>query len=280
MKFFTVLAVGLALASSLAFAQDVGKSSKENAEAAAAFAEAEAKRYEILIGKSKKPLHLEEKTLLRWSNPVRAEVYGSVVLWTQDECPEALASIYKFFDRKQVNVELVSLSASPLSASRSGKPRWETDAGVAFQALMDGPEPAATTEKRQLQLRSLARTFTAHLAERDDDSKFSELRLMARPLYQYTASDDSGREGAVFAFVTTTDPEVLLILEAKPEGGKRTWRYAAARLHFCRLQLKLDDKVVWDVPQVAPPWDALRGPRGDYVILQWDTVEGAEADTK
>src|SRR5262249_5981359 len=151
-------------------------------------------------------------------------------------------------------VELVSLSEFPLKGKRNDRLRWSPDVGVKFVALPDGPAPADTSKKRQLQMRSLARQFTGSIADRNDDTKFSELRLMAKPLYQYESSAGPNREGAIFALVTTNDPEILLILESRETDGTRQWVYAAARMHYCRLQLKLADKVVWDVPQAAPPW--------------------------
>jgi hypothetical protein len=259
-------------------AEDGGEKTEAaaNAKFAAKFAVDEAKRHVIVAGESK-PLALDEQSLLRWSNPVTAEVYGSVMLWKRDDCPAALASIYCFFDRTQVNAEFVSLSESSLIGKRNGKVRWAAEPGVKFEIIPGAPAVAESSEKRQLQTRSLARRFAASLAQRDDDTKFSELRLMSRPLLQYTASDDSGREGSLFAFVTTTDPELLLLVESRGMGEERKWHYAAARMHFCRLQLKLGEKVVWDAPQVAPPWGKLRGPDGTYIILEWPTSEAAAA---
>jgi hypothetical protein len=101
---------------------------------------------------------------------------------------------------------------------------------------------------------------------------------MASPLHQYAATDGSGREGAVFALVTTTDPEIVLLIESRKGKGVREWVWAAARMHYRPLQLKLADKVVWEVPAVAPPWDKVRGPEGRYVILQWPTAEAAAKD--
>lgn len=269
-----------ALTSHVGNGQEAGGSatSEANAFAAAEFAAGEAPRYRIQVGKSETPLTLEVKPLLRWSNPVRAEVYGNVMVWTERGCPAALASIYQYFDRKQINVEMVSLSAAPLVATRNGRTRWRTGPGVTFEPIPDAPPAADTPERRRLQMRTVAQKFSAHLAERTDDTKFTDLRLMSRPIYQYAASDKSGREGALFAFVTTNDPEVVLLVESSSDGPRRNWRYAAARLHFCRLQLKLGDKIVWDVPQLAPPWEQIRGPEGSYIILQWDTIEDAKLD--
>ena len=250
-----------------------------NAKTSARFAAAEAPRYDIRqTGKLDDALKLVSPPVLNWSNPTDGEVHGSVVFWTNNGCPEAAASIYQFFDRKQVNVELVSLSETPLRAMRNDHLRWSPDAGVKFMAIPDSPVPADMPRARQLQMRAIARKFTGALADRGDDLTFSVLRLMDRPLYQYESSDGSKREGAVFALVNTTDPEILLIIESRLTPNGREWLYAAARMHFCRLKLKLGDRVVWEVPQAAPPWDKIRGPHGEYVILEWSSVEAAAAD--
>jgi hypothetical protein len=252
--------------------------SSVNATKAAEFAANEAKRYDIRHASGRgEQFDLIEQPALRWSNPTDGEVYGSVVLWASDGCPEAAASIYQFFDRDQINIELVSLSESPLNAVRNGRLRWSPEAGVVFSSLPGGPPPAQSAERRQLQMRSLARKFTGALADRGNDETFSELRLMARPLHSYSNSDGT-RDGAVFALVNTTDPEILLIIESRETAGGREWMYGAARMHFCRVQLKLGDKIVWEAPQAAPPWDKLRGPEGNYVILEWKTKEQAAAD--
>jgi hypothetical protein len=256
------------------------EANSKNAAKAAEFAAAEAPRYDIRHSdKGGRPLQLLPQPVLRWSNPTSGEVYGSVVLWTSDGCPEAAASIYQFFNRRQLNVELVSLSEVPLRADRNGRLRWSPEAGLHFAALPGGPEQAATAGRRQLQMRALARKFTGYLAERGEaDDRWTELRLMASPLHQYAATDGSGREGAVFALVTTTDPEIVLLIESRKGKGGREWVWAAARMHYRPLQLKLADKVVWEVPAVAPPWDKVRGPEGRYVILQWPTAEAAAKD--
>jgi hypothetical protein len=251
-----------------------------NAAKAAEFAAAEAVRYEIRYAdRGKRTLKLLPQPVLRWSNPLSGEVHGSVVLWTNDGCPEAIASIYQFFNRKQLNVELVSLSEVPLRANRNARLRWSPQAGVEFVALPGGPDPATTADRRQLQMRVLARKFTGYLAEPGEaDDKWTELRLMAKPLHRYEATNGSGREGALFALVTTNDPEILLLIESRKGRGGREWVWAAARMHFRPLQLKLADRVVWNVPAAAPPWDKVRGPEGQYVILEWASAEAAAKD--
>ena len=93
-----------------------------NAATAAEFAGAEVVRYDIRYADKEKPrpkFKLVPESVLRWSNPIRGEVHGSVYLWTHDGCPAAIASIYQFFQKAQLNIELVSLSEVPLTGERS-----------------------------------------------------------------------------------------------------------------------------------------------------------------
>jgi hypothetical protein len=78
--------------------------------------------------------------------------------------------------------------------------------------------------------------------------------------------------------VTTNDPEILLLIESRKGRGGREWVWAAARMSHRPLQLKLADRVVWEVPAAAPPWDKIRGPEGRYVILEWVSAEAAAKD--
>src|SRR5262245_31132524 len=103
MRFFlplcslTVLAAFAAEASPQAPAVAADKEELSgNAAKAAEFAAAEAARYEIRqADKESQTFKLLPQPVLRWSNPTRGEVHGSVILWTNDGCPEAIASIYQ-----------------------------------------------------------------------------------------------------------------------------------------------------------------------------------------
>ena len=44
-----------------------------------------------------------------------------------------------------------------------------------------------------------------------------------------------------------TDPEILLLIEARKENGVFTWQYAAGRFSDRKLRLNLDDQEVWSV---------------------------------
>jgi hypothetical protein len=54
-------------------------------------------------------------------------------------------------------------------------------------------------------------------------------RLLAKPLLSYHERPE--RDGAIFAFVQDTDPEVLLILENRAHGDGTRWEFAIAPMN-------------------------------------------------
>jgi hypothetical protein len=74
----------------------------------------------------------------------------------------------------------------------------------------------------------------------------TELRLVPRPLFEYSAPGTGVTDGAIFSYVIATDPEAILLVEAFDEKGKTGFRYAFARFHFWKLSATLGDKVVWE----------------------------------
>lgn len=221
-------------------------------ETASAFLE-DARRYVVETLPDHTKLKLREQSLLNWTNPVRQQERGAVYVWLRGERPEAIGSLftYQYNDTVYTKHELHSLSAGPLRATFEGKIAWAPDRpGVVWTDLSDAPVPANTHVGRTLQIRQLARRFRAELY--DPNGTRSDLRLSARPLYEYSMPDSGVLDGAILSFVVATDPEVLLLIEAFDENrnGKRTtgFRRTFARFHYWQLKVHQDDKLVWEMP--------------------------------
>jgi hypothetical protein len=75
------------------------------------------------------------------------------------------------------------------------------------------------------------------------------MRLLPQPIYRYEISDEDPTlvDGAVFAFVWTagTDPEALLVIEARRTDQGIRWFYAPARFTNCEAWLQYRGKPVW-----------------------------------
>jgi hypothetical protein len=232
-------------------AQDPPKEqAKDDAVAARRIAELkrEAATYRIVRDDgSGTALLLREEPLLRWTNPLRSTEDGAVFLWTAEGRPEAIASLYRY-RREGIlaeDHEFQSLATTPLSGTREGQTFWAPRTpGIVFAAIPGAPKPAATAAERTRQLRDLAREFHASF---DLDNDHTDLRLLAKPLYRYESKPNKVLDGALFAFVQTTDPEVLLLIEARPINESPAWQYAFARSSMVNVRGQHKDRTVWQV---------------------------------
>ena len=69
---------------------------------------------------------------------------------------------------------------------------------------------------------------------------------MPQPLFRYASEEQNVIDGAVFAIVEATDPEIFLMIEAyKDDEGKTGWRYAAKRSHYLSMKVYKGKEVVW-----------------------------------
>jgi hypothetical protein len=194
-------------------------------------------------------LELRREPVYRWSNPIRSNGQeGDVFVWTYRGRPEVIASIFSHprDDRTERRLchELHSLSEAVLVVDRDSPNRWEPKApGIELKPVPGAPAPAGSPAQRTTQGRALAREFSGRSLS--DAGEAWELRLLPRPLYRYEGPDVL--EGAIYALVSTagTDPEIILLLEARktPEGGR--WLFAGARFSDMNLWLEHKDQEVW-----------------------------------
>jgi hypothetical protein len=187
----------------------------------------------------------EVLSVLRWANNARGSEDGVTVLYVHSGRPLAAACIYPWAGQLEHDFE--SLSRDKIVARRDGEVVWQPEAaGVTFADVPEAPVPAATRPLRLRQMKTLAEKFRATLLGwKLDNTDREELRLLSRPLYRYEPKEGPVSDGAVFAFVMGTDPEVLLLLEAVKEGETAKWQYAFARRTSGELEARFQDTVVW-----------------------------------
>lgn len=200
--------------------------------------------YEIYPdAEAKKPA--EAIPVLRWANNQRGSEDGVTVLYVLGGRPLAAACVYPWLKRLEHGFE--SLSREKIIARRDGAVVWQPQQpGVTFADIPAADVPAAERPARLRQMKSLADKFSATLLGwKTDNSDREELRLLTRPLYRYDPKEGPVIDGAVFAFVMGTDPEVLLLIEAVKEGDDVKWQYAFARRTSGELEGRLGQQVVW-----------------------------------
>jgi hypothetical protein len=208
--------------------------------------------YEIARGKDRQEkLQLAPEAVLHWSNPVRGgETNGSVFVWTHDGRAEVVGTVFSHLVSGDPNTKVLahsfqSLSDQALAGQRSGQPGWSLEgAGVQPRPIPDAPPTAGTRAGRLAQMRDLAREFSATTTLEGVEQ---ELRLLTQPLHRNEMSVGDVLDGALFTFVTGTDPELMMVIEARPakEGDKLGWHYAAGRFTDLTLKLRHNGIELW-----------------------------------
>lgn len=234
---------------------------QELGERARLLGERESNRYEVTVESGKEPANLRK--LQQWSNPISA-AYGVLFCWLSEGRPTAVGSIYMYSNEEdKINAELQSLSTRPILAKRDGTLIWQPEtAGVVFKTISD-IVPSASKAQQNLEMRRISRRFSA-VRKSGEEGASHNLRLLARPLLVYGAEDQSFT-GGLFSFVVGTDPDLLLLVETATEDDQKVWRYALARLCIQEIEVQLDGKPVWSVPEHKHPFLRLNEP---YSIVQ------------
>lgn len=230
---------------------------QQRREAVARLAPAKAKQLQLFAGEEQAKAALVPQPLLRWSNPTAGSVFGEVYLWTVQERPVAIASIYRWYHPlKDSTVEVVSMTPAPVEAREGDRTVWQAPVGgLSFQPLANAPEPAATAAARLGQMRNLAREFSAQLIDQRGGQKVTrELRLLNQPVHRYADAESGLLDGALFAFVETTDPEAWLLIEAVKSDGGTKWRCGLARMNADELKVSRGMKLVAEWPKIVQPW--------------------------
>lgn len=185
----------------------------------------------------------------RFTNTVGHTRDGAIFLWTAGEYgrPAAAAQVYERRTDGAWVAEFSSLATTGLAARSTSGHQWNPDAGgVEFRPVPDAPKPAATPERRLLQMRAIARDMTAE--DNFQDLSFQTLRMLTTPFLRYGKDGTDVVDGALFAYVLTTDPEVYLLLEARPGPDGPAWFYAFAPSTTAEVRAKVKGREVWYLP--------------------------------
>ncbi len=195
-------------------------------------------------------LELKREPVYRWTNPTRVGgQVGEVYVWTYRGRPEVVGSIFSHPANGGLRVichELHSLSLAVLVVDRKASEQWVPQAaGVDLKPVAGAPKPAASPAVRLAQMRSLAREFSGKSLS--DQGQTWELRLLPQPLYRYESTDPDVLDGALFTLVSSagTDPEIVLVLEARADEPGPRWVFGAARFSDMNLWLNHKEHEVW-----------------------------------
>ncbi len=223
-------------------------------------------------GVTRDPAVMAREPLYRWNDPTREFSDGTLWFWMSSGRPIGVVAIELYPYDKAFGIvwalEFTSLATGPIEVEGGehfdrhyadlhpprpdGTLRWApAKGGVQFREIADAPAPAITEAERLRQMKDLVKRFSAREVFKAQEYA---LRLIARPIDRYADQASGLLDGEVFIYGNGTNPEVLLMIEARSRNeGPSTWSYAAAPLARAVVSISLDRKEVWshkskDVP--------------------------------
>ena len=218
----------------------------------------QAAAYTLRLAGSDTKLELHDDPVLRFSNPVSGVPDGIVAMWKDGKRPAVFAQVFQTKDGLWVH-ECQSLAAAGLSMTKGGTVFWQPkEPAEAFRKLDKAPAAAGTPGRRLVQMKDIAKQFIAaddfKINTADVEPTRHALRLLTTPIYRYDDPESGIQDGAVFAFVHGTDPEVFLVLESRlPEKSdvkdRIDWHYTLAPMTCWAVNVEHNEKQVWSMPE-------------------------------
>jgi hypothetical protein len=225
----------------------------------------------ISDGGTRTPTKMVQEPLYRWSDPTRDFSDGTLWFWKSSGRPIAVVAVELYPQNKAFGtvwaLEFTSLATGPIDVEGGehfdtryadlhpprvdGSLRWAPQkGGVEFREIPQAPLPATTEAERLRQMKDLVKRLSAR---EFFQAQSYTLRLVSHPIDRYAEAATGLMDGAIFIYANGTNPEVLLLIEARRREGLLNWSYAAAPLARASVTLSLDQEDVWthkskDVP--------------------------------
>lgn len=192
---------------------------------------------------------LREAPLMTWQNPISG-ANGGVFVWLIRERPVALSKVH-VNDRKRHYVEASVTLRDGLEWREASARIWTPEACTAVVCpTADLAAPRETPAGRLQQMRSLAERFEIEDQWGEGQPETYHLRLLARPLYRYSAPEECVLDGAIFGYSQGTNPEAVVVIEAVTSDSGTGWECRISRLTGYALTARRDGEVVMEAPRI------------------------------
>ncbi|TXT33792.1 MAG: hypothetical protein FD138_1795, partial [Planctomycetota bacterium] len=207
------------------------------------------KHFEVQVGEEAVESKLHPNSVLVWNNPVSGTKVGILAVFARNGRPDVMAQ-FSFNSPQSVINEFHNFCGDKLVMKRGTNTIWTpAETSTKWQKLDTSEKPAATPPLRLVQMRRLAEKFTVEDEFGWDKKELNQLRLLTTPVHRYGKPDEETIDGAVFVYALATDPEAVLMLECVRGESGLSWRYGFGPMSIYALKAKLDDAVVWEIPE-------------------------------
>jgi hypothetical protein len=214
----------------------------------------------------------DKSSSLRWSWSDNGRLYGNVYVYSAKGRPVAIVEFFSWFTPIEGDYfQCTSLTSLPMAATRSGEEIWRPQSSsVEMHEMPKAPIPADMAALRLVQMKRLAESFEVDVQDKRGTGTTSttrRLRLLSRPIYRFSGNNSDAVDGAIFAYVISTDPGAMLIIDAVRVDDKLRWRYGFARVWSYEASAKLGGQQVWEISEVDPRAD----PKANFYLNEIPT---------
>lgn len=200
-----------------------------------------------------------EDPVLRYTEPVRGNVYGTLWVWGRKGRPAAVLELIRNdnlkSDLRQDWFCFHATTDRPIKLTAESGQIWTPQSSdLTFQSLPHAPVPVESPAARMGQMKQFMRRFSAHEFY---TSGRVELRMLPSAVHRYDDRERGLIDGAIFVFAEGTHPEATLFLEAvqSADEAKPLWQFAIGRSGAAEMVMFYDDTEVYHLPQIEtfPP---------------------------
>jgi len=215
------------------------------------------KKFRVVMDNDEaKTATLDERALMRWSNPLGDVADGLLAVYTTAPAdrPAMIAHLYIHgpgLNGKEM-CEFADLHPGNVALYRGRRQVWSPEERYTqFRELPDAPKPSESSVLRLSQIKTMAARFEIIDGFRSTNGtpEPQALRMLSRPSYRYGRADGELVDGAIFTYVVATDPEACLLVEIHRKDDKYVWMYGVFPLTIYSLEAKLDGTSVWTKPE-------------------------------
>jgi hypothetical protein len=254
--------------------QQAGEESNQTPELLKKFYRREAEKYEFAFDEAGKQKPILQPTVMTWTGEdyksaigTIAPNSGAVYVWTYEGRAVIVGGIGSFPFRTSRDVfhefhVLSELKPQPTRIHNSQRTLIWKPTGEAPRPIEGAPAPAvgetpaATRNRRLLQMRKLAEEFAGSTVNPEETGGVAKLRLLPAPLYRLNPKalesvSHNVVDGALFVFIgeVGTDAEMLLNIECRKTDHGLEYTYVPAAWTYLEMWMEHKGKEVWHVPR-------------------------------
>ena len=195
--------------------------------------------------------------VLGYADSTRKLDESTLWLWVERKRPVALLAVElypKANNGPSWLFEIVSLADTRIGVSRGDDWTWGAEKpGVVWMPVAGEMIPSQNPALQLTQARKILQRCAAH--ENAAVGGRIELRALTTPLYRYEDEESGVIFGAIFAFANGTNPEVLLLVEARQSSPAKPaqWYCGFAQMTGAMVYASFDKQEVWSQKEADPP---------------------------